>query len=594
MTATQLALTGRREFWPAEGEIWLVSPVCLPPARRTDADAARLAGVLPFPWTHANIAEVHDRARANYDAALGFLSGVLGRLHGQERGRRYWELVIGPWLFQYVNLLTHHADAITLATRTLARPCAIGLAATDFVTPASTLDFIYEASDDLYNLQLLTRMVEIGDVEIAERRTSAGQDRLAAQENPENLARRRPSLPARAWRRMRHEVLMRRQRAAAPRSDVVLHRSYLPPRFERRLVRATAGRVWAHAGNEFRASRSVAADAGARAQLEGFASGRDMVSEYLRRHLASDVPTVAVEQYRAMVDHAERQFGAYRPRAIFSTAAWFTDHAFGHFAGARAEAGARLVGGQHGGDFGIEANAQHLAFERSLVDRYATWGWTDPRDPGLVATPAARVVEARERRRPVSGEGILYVGTVALRFPLVARPDFSGYLELQRRFFEAVPRTLRPEFRLRMHPSDYGWGNNARFAELFPDVPADDRRRPFADALAGSRLYVCDHISTTFAEAIATNTPTVLFWDPVFFDVAPAARPYFDRARAAGFVHDTPESAARWVHEVYPAVDQWWYDEATQRTVQEFRHRFARTSPEPLRDWRQLLDGFAA
>ena len=67
----------------------------------------------------------------------------------------------------------------------------------------------------------------------------------------------------------------------------------------------------------------------------------------------------------------------------------------------------------------------------------------------------------------------------------------------------------------------------------------------------------------------------------------------FARARDAGIVHDSPESAARWAERVYPDVDGWWFDAPTQVAVNEFRDHFARTSAAAFSEWRALLDRLA-
>lgn len=572
--------------------VWIVSASCIPKPF-VDGEDKAVIGAIGYPWCQAELPELHARLRVRYELALGFLSKRLNTMHGVNRSRRYWHLVVGPWLHRYLNLVCHHYESLCQAQAQLGDLECVGLDADYFVTPADTRDFIYEATDDLYDLQLYTLLCAGMGIPVVERRRPTRQARIADSENPEDRVQIAKGIIKRVKDRALYEARKRAQLILGPRARILFHRSYLPARFEWKLVAKMHGRVWPYDGPLYRSSRERPVDPTMRAGLSGCNAGEDKLGTLIGSLLVQDIPKVFVEDYFGLVTFAESAYAGFKPDALVRTAPWAVDHAFSHFAAMRAEAGACLVGGQHGGDHNLRNTSQIEDFERSLVDRYLTWGWSNPDDPGIIPTPAARLVEVQKRRPPLKGQGILYVGTVALRSNLDTNGDFSGYSSIQRRFFDAVGPALRSEFQVRLHTSDFGWGIKRRLAAAFPDLKFAGWERTFSQSLLSSRLYVCDHLSTTFTEAIATNTPTVMFWDPIYTAIRPSAQPLFDQARTAGFVHDTPESAARWIARVYPDVEDWWFDPATQNAVSEFRDRFGRTSTNPMKEWVSLLDRLA-
>lgn len=590
-----VALTGLRSFWPSSGSVWLVSPSCVPQSDAIGSNAAAVAGVIPFPWTHEDLPSVHADLQARYEGLLTFLAGKLNEIHAVQRSRAYWHLVVGPWLFSFVNLITHHHASLTLARRRLGELETVGLHEDCFLTPATPLEFLYEASDDLYNHQLYTRLADAMGIALTERRRVGTEQRLSQSENPENLPKPRLSFRRRVAARLLYELDTRSEPLLARRARFLFRRSRLPAGFERKLVLATGARIWVHRGPLYRRAGDVRSplDLDRRSRLDGY-PGADEAGQIAGVLLSREIPLAFVEDYQDLCGFVERTYGRREPDIVLSTVSWTYDVAFTHFAGMRMEAGARLVGGQESGIFGVEANSQMESHERSLTHTYLTWGWTDAHDSRCIPTTATRLVEVRERARSESGEGILYVGTIALRYPVVARPDFSNYFELQRRFFSAVDPEFRRQFRVRPHTAEFGWGVKRRLAEAFPDLVLEQWDRPFTESLISCRLYVCDHLSTTFTEALASNIPTILFWDPVFVAVRESAEPFFDRLRAIGVVHDTPESAAAWVRRVYDDVDGWWFAGDTQAAVRAFRHEFARTSATPLKDWISLIEQLTA
>jgi putative transferase (TIGR04331 family) len=125
--------------------------------------------------------------------------------------------------------------------------------------------------------------------------------------------------------------------------------------------------------------------------------------------------------------------------------------------------------------------------------------------------------------------------------------------------------------------------------DCIPEIQIELWEEPFQKSLENCRLYVCDHLSTTFAEALAANKPTVLFCNPQTNKLRPEAQPYFDLLRGCGILCDTPEAAASIVASVYDDVETWWGTPERQAAVRLFCARFARTSPDAISLWSNEL-----
>ena len=134
-----------------------------------------------------------------------------------------------------------------------------------------------------------------------------------------------------------------------------------------------------------------------------------------------------------------------------------------------------------------------------------------------------------------------------------------------------------------------GWDVAQRVAEAHPGLLIEQWETPFAASLASCRLFVCDHLSTTFAEALALEKPTVLFWDHADTRVRAEAAATFDELRAAGILFDEPRDAAAAVEAAYPDVASWWAAPARVAAVARFRERYARTDPNALDLWAREL-----
>jgi putative transferase (TIGR04331 family) len=283
------------------------------------------------------------------------------------------------------------------------------------------------------------------------------------------------------------------------------------------------------------------------------------------------------------------------PAAVLSANAWHYDEPFKRWVADGAETGSLLLGVQHGGNYGIDEYAPSEDHETAITDRYYTWGWTRE-DVRATTTPmpAPKLMTREELPADAEAEGVLFVATVASSYPtqLNTGPErFARYLARQSEFLSALPAEVAAVMRVRPHRESLGWDIAERIADAHPEIPIESWEVPFAESMKACRVFVCDHLSTTFVEALAANKPAVLFWDPAETKVRAEAAAIFEELREAGILFDDPAAAVSAVAEAYADVVTWWRDPMRVAAVAAFRERFARTDPHAIELWAAELRG---
>ena len=567
-----LALTALRQCWSTEGALTLLGPWCLrySEPRRPGERPMR---TLPGPWrSRAELHQAHAYVTALQDRLLPPLAAALNRLHGTQHATHYWRIMLGAWLLSFLPSLYDRYRTLDAAYRTDPDFSTCGLSEDCFVTPILTMELPRRIIDDHYNLQLYTRLLK-------------GMGRPYATCSVSPPAPDTASPPT-GWRRRVAPLLNGLGRRLPGRHSVLTHASHFSPRVELRLIWESRGRF-----RRLLAPETPVAGAplrpSARAALRGAVTPDDDFTRLLRDILPVELPVCFVESYASLVASA----GAFPspPAAILSANAWYYDEPFKHWAAAAHEQGTRLLGIQHGGNYGGGDHLPSEAFEVGLVDRYYTWGWQKARyGEAAHPMPAPKLLG-----RPVLGasndrRGILLATTHLTRYPLnfvTSVLEFEEYLCAHGRFAAALAPALRREMRVRLHREDFGWDIAARWRDIAPDVAIEGWQTSFADSLRDCRVYVCDHHSTTFLEALSADKPTVLFWDPATVDLAPEYADRYAALRASGILHDTPEGAARHLGEVYSDVEAWWRQPSIQRARRELCAVLGRTAPDAVDQW---------
>ena len=93
----------------------------------------------------------------------------------------------------------------------------------------------------------------------------------------------------------------------------------------------------------------------------------------------------------------------------------------------------------------------------------------------------------------------------------------------------------------------------------------------------------------TFLETFTSNFPTILFWNPKYYEIRESAKPYYDELNRVGILHYTPESASLMLNRIYHNPMEWWMQKEIQIAKDRFCEKYAYVSDNWLGEWKTEL-----
>jgi putative transferase (TIGR04331 family) len=171
----------------------------------------------------------------------------------------------------------------------------------------------------------------------------------------------------------------------------------------------------------------------------------------------------------------------------------------------------------------------------------------------------------------------------------VAAGQWHSYFDDQCRFVQALPEGLRDQLLIRLYRQDLGYYQKQRWQARFPDIQLDEGVQPMEALMKNIRLYISTYNATTYLEYMSLNLPTLMFWNPKHWELRDSALPFFEKLKSVGIFHDTPESAAQQMSEVWDDVAGWWQSAAVQLVRREFCERYAHIPEKPIEVMGKLL-----
>jgi putative transferase (TIGR04331 family) len=298
------------------------------------------------------------------------------------------------------------------------------------------------------------------------------------------------------------------------------------------------------------------------------------------------MPCIYVEHYIDLM-RTQKPWNSKRyPKVIFTANRHLYDDVFNYWAAQAAEVGCQIVLAQHGGQFGIsEFPSFSERHELEISNRYLTWGWksSDQCYPGIALT-----VNHTKNIKSQKSDNLLVVTDELWKYPRSVFTDLSdnsGYLEHLGNTISFLHPDIQTEVLLRIHHAEDQSGAPQRdwWIKNFPGITHDKANLPFMEMLSKSRLVLIAHNGTSIPESIAQNAPTIITWSESYMKVRQSAEAVFDALEQVGIFHQTPESASSFINSIWDDVDGWWNSQATIDARKQFTDQYARSVPNPIR-----------
>lgn len=572
-----LATTALEEFWNIGKTIVFLSDACLRHSRKSiwqNLDYKVLYNPLEekkeFKKTYAYLNRFYERC-------LPLVSKALNAVHLCKKSDSYWRIVIGPWLLHYIYILYERYIALRAALSKYPGLDTVCLDRQDWVTPKDFRDFIMSSFSDIYNLQLYSQLF-----------AGLGRDFPSMKWKHKDAGQDGASFPAgeNAGLKKLFRNLIRQQ------ARVIVKNAYFPPQHENKLLLLSGAKVYFDHEPYFNLPET-GLDSRMRLKLSenlNFYPKEEFerIFSFLLPHA---LPKAYLEGHNCFLSASKKIKGS--PKAIVSSESWYFDELFKVWAAECSEKGVKLIGIQHGANYGISAMLPHETHEIKITSRFYSWGWNDIKSSEIKPFPAPRLMDREKALFDGDNKDILLVVNCfpryLYRFHDFRNYDNKEYFNWQFRFFRGLNDENKDNLRVRLYVEDYGCDCKLRWQDEYSRIKIEEPLKPFSKSLAECKLVVHDHLGSTYLESLVINKPTIMYWNPDVYEVREEAVSYFMELHECGILFYSPEEAATVVNNVSEDLKNWWFDERRQLSIRKFCDRFALFSPDAIGMWAKEL-----
>jgi len=335
-----LITTADQRFWKTDEKVLFLGEWCKLYEQRSIWSKLDYQ-VLPYHWNNREkLYSDYVRLNAVYERYLKQLTDNLNKLHEVDHSLRYWRIIIGPWLYYFIQILHDRYLSIRRAAES-------GLVTTTWLTdppagrwtPLDFLQFGHWFVGDGYNHYLYGRVIaKLGQIPYQ----VVPDERLATNGGP-------PSNKSAKFKSVAKKVLQYYGRAIPPeRNEIVLVDCGLGLRDLFKLQRSLG--QWPYLSKTSPVPANIDFEEALRKKL-ATGCGENEFESLLDELIWTQLPKAYLEGY-STIAHAAAATFPRNAKLIFTEVAHATDEVFKFWAAEQVERGARLAVANHGGNYG--------------------------------------------------------------------------------------------------------------------------------------------------------------------------------------------------------------------------------------------------
>jgi putative transferase (TIGR04331 family) len=310
---------------------------------------------------------------------------------------------------------------------------------------------------------------------------------------------------------------------------------------------------------------------------------------FLLSNLYFFLPTQFLENFKNIKKLSDNLPFPKEPKIIF-TSHGLSNYTLSKFYIAdKVNSGSKLIHGQHGGVYGIDFFTSHEEYERNISNLYLTWGWKE--DSKTIPVGILKPIEKISRFKKnisLKENNLLYVLRSRSRYSVnllhsdIRSSQMLKYYDENIKLISSLRKEIRNSLLLRLHSKKFGWDEDKRFLEKINDIKIDDGYEKIFKLINNSKLVLFTYNATGYLETLASNVPTILYFNSKDNPIRANSEPYFEQLKKVNIFFDDIFEATKHINSIWSNIDNWWNDKRTQEARINFCENYAKINNDKI------------
>jgi putative transferase (TIGR04331 family) len=522
-------------------------------------------------WTNQRKVEIYNRSLSFYKNFLKELVPILNKYHKIDKDEKYYNIVIGKWLFVFSMQVNSRIEELKEASKKLGKFSINILDEKSHRIPLEYLDLIEHIQTDIYNLQLYTQILENMKLDFSSSNIffKVEKQKLTFHNKVSKIKKLENSF----W------IIIN----SVFRPKIVITNGYFfykPLKKKLELFFRSRGKI---SHNDMNREYSIDIDK-IDYSFRNYKPKNSSDYETFKYVTFKNFPLLFLEMFSEIRDIALRE---KKIDAIYSSMGNTFNYLYKFYV-AEYSKNLKSLYHQHGGSFGIDEVSVGEDYEIDISDIFYTWGWKSHKNTIPLPHPKLDVPILNNNK----SNSILFVTNIYPKYMHLFKtqandPDsfINSYTKEQVHILKKIelPVVLRKKGSNNLFEDDILNSGGLSFE-------MDNLSIPFYKSVQKHKVIFFDHLMTSALETLAWNIPTIIYVNREKNLFRKEAQEYLNILEKVKIINYDVDCAIKHVNKIAENPEVWWNSDEVQTARQKFVHQYARTSENWVEEWIREFD----
>jgi len=328
-----------------------------------------------------------------------------------------------------------------------------------------------------------------------------------------------------------------------------------------------------------------------RKKFKKLKSSKNGLENFLSEEILQCLPSAYLENFNNIENIVSEIPFPKSPKVIFTTLGISRSTLMDRYIAKNVEYGSSLILAQHGGMYFQEKYHFSTIHEIKIADKYLSWG--NIKNKKVIPIGIIKNLNNTSKK---SNKIILEVRK---------RSSFTGEIKIDSGYLEAKKflNSLRTFFSLlkgskicenlfiKLSPAGSFWYDKKQFLSHNSELKFVDTKKSMIKEINSARLIIHTFCGTGHLESLAINKPTLILFVHNLNSFNNKSKSYFKKFIKLGILHRTPESLLKMLENLddNKSIEKWWNSKPRQNLLKKYREDFGFFNKEKIKDLKKII-----
>ena len=316
------------------------------------------------------------------------------------------------------------------------------------------------------------------------------------------------------------------------------------------------------------------------------------MEKFIGKEILKNLPTTFLENYNLIEDLVKKIPFPKKPKKIFTCLGILRSTLMDRYIASNVENGTSLILAQHGGNYFQHKSHFNSLLEVKIADKYLSWG--NIKNKKIIPFG---IIKNLKKNQKIGNKIILEV-RMRKGYNREIKID-SGFLESQKylkdlcNFFSLIKdNKLIKNLFIKLHPVKSFWYEKDQFLSSNPNLRFLDETKKMIEEMQSAKIIIQTFCSTGHLETLAVNKPTLMYLTHDLHLLEDKSRKYFLKFKKLGIVHTNPKSLYKKLIQINrnDELERWWNQKKIQNLIKKYRGDYCILNKNKFNDLSKLIN----